>query len=102
MSLQTETQRLKNQVMAGGADDRGESRSGGFVDSLRGRFRRWGDFLHDVRVELRQVTWPTRHEVLTTTFVVIVAVAFFGLFFFGVDSTVGYVVQRIFSFFKAS
>jgi preprotein translocase subunit SecE len=63
--------------------------------------RRWRSFLHEVRVEMRQVTWPTQHEVVTTTFVVIVAVAFFGVFFFGVDSTVGYVLQRVFSFFKA-
>ena len=49
---------------------------------------------------MRQVTWPTRHEVVITTFVVIVAVAFFGVFFFGVDSTVGYVLQRVFNFFK--
>ena len=102
MSSQTGTERLKNQVMSGGAGDRGESRSGAFVERIRERFRGWGDFLHDVRVEVRQVTWPTRHEVLTTTFVVIVAVSFFGLFFFGVDSTVGYIVQRLFSFFKAS
>ena len=62
--------------------------------------RRWRTFLHEVRVEMRQVTWPTRHDVVTTTFVVIVAVAFFGVYFFGVDSTVGYVLQRVFSFFK--
>jgi preprotein translocase subunit SecE len=51
-------------------------------------------------VELRQVTWPTRHEVVVTTFVVIVAVAFFGVFFFGVDSSVGWVLNRVFSIFK--
>ena len=61
---------------------------------------RWRTFLHEVRVELRRVTWPTRHDVIVTTFVVIVAVAFFGVFFFGVDSTVGYLLQRLFSFFK--
>jgi preprotein translocase SecE subunit len=49
---------------------------------------------------MRPVTRPTRHDVVVTTFVVIVAVAFFGIFFFGVDSTVGYVLQRVFNFFK--
>ena len=62
--------------------------------------KRWGEFLHEVRVEMRQVTWPTRHEVVVTTFVVIVAVAFFGLFFFGVDSSVGWVLNRAFTLFK--
>jgi preprotein translocase subunit SecE len=95
MAFQTE--RLKNQEMARGAS---ETRMGAFGERLREYPRRWRAFLHEVRVEMRQVTWPTRHEVLVTTFVVIVAVAFFGVFFFGVDSTVGYVLQRVFNFFK--
>jgi preprotein translocase subunit SecE len=90
-------ERLKNRQMSGSAP---ATESGAFWERLKARPQRWGDFLHEVRVEMRQVTWPTRHEVVVTTSVVIVAVAFFGLFFFGVDSTVGYVLQRMFSFFK--
>ena len=56
-------------------------------------------FLHDVRVEMRQVTWPTRREAFVTTWVVIVTVAFFGVFFFGVDSGVSWLVQRAIKFF---
>ena len=72
----------------------------GFFARLAEHPRRWRGFLHEVRVEMRQVTWPTQHEVMVTTFVVIVAVAFFGAFFFGVDSTVGYVLTRVFNIFK--
>jgi len=90
-------ERLKNQEMAGGASP---SRTGAFWERVKEYPERWRGFLHEVRVEMRQVTWPTRHDVITTTFVVIVAVAFFGVFFFGVDSTVGYVLQRIFNLFK--
>jgi preprotein translocase subunit SecE len=61
--------------------------------------RRWRSFLHEVRVEMRQVTWPTRHEVFVTTWVVIVTVAFFGIFFFGVDSGASWIVQRVIKFF---
>jgi preprotein translocase subunit SecE len=32
-------------------------------------------FLSDVRVELKKVSWPTRHELIGSTIVVIVAVA---------------------------
>ena len=60
---------------------------------------RWRTFLHEVRVEMRQVTWPTRHEVFVTTWVVIVTVAFFGVFFFGVDSGVSWLVQRAIKLF---
>jgi preprotein translocase subunit SecE len=89
--------RLKNQEMPGGAS---ESRGAAFWERVKEYPERWRGFLHEVRVELRQVTWPTRHDVVTTTFVVIVAVAFFGVFFFLVDSSVGYALQRVFEFIK--
>ena len=38
------------------------------------------EFLHDVRVEMKQVTWPSREDVMSTTAVVIVTVAIFGVF----------------------
>jgi len=38
------------------------------------------EFLHDVRVEMKQVTWPSRDDVVSTTGVVIATVAFFGVF----------------------
>ena len=38
------------------------------------------DFLHDVRVEMKQVTWPSKDDVISTTWVVIATVAFFGVF----------------------
>ena len=47
----------------------------GFFARLGEHPRRWRNFLHEVRVEMRQVTWPTRNEVISTTWVVIVTVA---------------------------
>ena len=83
-----------------GGDRRGGSTGGG--SAIASTFEKFGEyprrirsFLHEVRVEMRQVTWPTRHEVFVTTWVVIVTVAFFGLYFFGVDSAVSWLVQRI-------
>lgn len=43
------------------------------------------EFLHDVRVEMKQVTWPSRDDVVSTTGVVIATVAFFGVFLAIVD-----------------
>ena len=104
----SQVERLKNQEMEGGAS---ESRANGpgerikeFLRTLWERVRsypqRLREYLHDVRVEMRQVTWPSREQVLATTFVVIVTVGFFGLFFFGVDSTAGYMVERVFNYFR--
>ena len=46
------------------------------------------EFLHDVRVEMKQVTWPSREDVIATTWVVIATVAFFGVFLEVVDKLV--------------
>ena len=47
--------------------------------------RRLRSFLHDVRVEMRQVNWPSRLDVWSTTIVVTVTVAFFGVYFWLTD-----------------
>ena len=48
------------------------------VEKLGGYPKRLRCFLHDVRVEMRQVNWPSREDVMSTTIVVTVTVAFFG------------------------
>ncbi len=45
-------------------------------------------FLSDVRSEMRRVTWPTKHETLQWTCVVIVALLFFGVFVVVLDDWV--------------
>jgi len=47
--------------------------------------RRLRQFLHEVRIEMKAVNWPSRQDVWSTTVVVTVTVAFFGLFFFVTD-----------------
>jgi preprotein translocase subunit SecE len=46
---------------------------------------RIGQFLHDVRAELKRVSWPTRQHVQNSTLITLVAVAFFAAYLFGVD-----------------
>jgi len=72
----------------------------GPVSRLADYPRRLRQFLHEVRVEIKQVTWPSWTDVQATTAVVIATVAFFGLFFLLVDTSVGYAVQRVFKFFQ--
>jgi len=43
------------------------------------------DFLHDVRAEMRRVSWPTLKHVQNTTIITIVAVIFFAVYLFLVD-----------------
>lgn len=48
-------------------------------------YRRFGNFLKDVRAELKKVTWPSKAEVYSTTLVVILATVFFGFYLFLMD-----------------
>jgi preprotein translocase subunit SecE len=43
------------------------------------------EFLHDVRAEMRRVSWPTLKHVQNTTIITIVAVIFFAVYLFAVD-----------------
>lgn len=43
-------------------------------------------YLIGVRQELKKVVWPTREELMTNTFAVIVVCAFFALLFWGMDT----------------
>ena len=62
--------------------------------------QRLRSFLHDVRVEMKQVNWPSRLDVWSTTIVVIVTVAFFAAFFFITDSLLSKAEDWLFHFVK--
>ena len=67
-------------------------------DKLRW-YKRLGNFLKDVRAELKKVTWPSRNEVTSTTIVVIAATIFFGFYLFFMDVIFSWVITRIKSLF---
>ncbi len=72
----------------------------GAFGKLAGYPRRARQFLHEVRSQMRLVTWPSWNDVYSTTLVVIIAVAFFALFFYFTDSTLGYATQWVLKRFK--
>jgi preprotein translocase subunit SecE len=74
----------------------GASKIGGQVSGTIADTR---EFLHDVRLEMKQVTWPSRDEVISTTTVVVATVAFFGVFLAVVDWLVQRGVTYIFKVF---
>ena len=77
-------------------------RTGGEESS--GIVRWWSNartFLTEVRNEMRRVTWPSRREVYATTVVVLLVSAFFGLYFWGIDLALAWIVDSIFQFFGA-
>jgi preprotein translocase subunit SecE len=53
-------------------------------------------FFHDVVVEFRKVSWPSRREVMGSTTVVIVVVLVLAVFLFAVDQVFSWAVQGLF------
>ncbi len=52
-------------------------------------------FWRDVAREMRQVSWPTRTEVVNTTIIVVVAVFFFAFYLFAADIVFSYAIKGI-------
>jgi preprotein translocase subunit SecE len=70
------------------------------VKNLGGYPKRFRSFLHEVRVEMRQVNWPSRANVISTTIVVTLTVAFFGVFFFFTDTIFGKAISWLMAYAK--
>ena len=84
--------KVKNEEAQGGI-------GGELGQKVTGTVQNTQEFLHDVRVEMKQVTWPTRDDVVATTGVVIGTVFFFGVFLWLVDMGVQNAVQYVFKLF---
>jgi len=97
-----EAAKLKEQGIRGGGG--GGGGGGSAISSAVEKFgeypRRLRQFFHEVRTEMRLVNWPSRSDVISTTTVVIVTVAFFALFFWVVDEGIFNLIQRVGNLFK--
>jgi preprotein translocase subunit SecE len=71
----------------------------GVGEKVTGTIQGTREFLHDVRVEMKQVTWPNRDDVISTTTVVIVTVAFFGVFLAIVEKIAQLGLDRLLKYF---
>ena len=58
-------------------------------------------FFTEVRNELKRVTWPSRTEVYATTLVVILTSIVFGVYLYGIDMLLNFVVGWVFRTFGA-
>jgi len=48
-------------------------------------YERLWEFLHEVRAEMRRVSWPDMKHVQNTTIITVIAVIFFAVYLFAVD-----------------
>ena len=68
---------------------------GALVFAVSQSGRDFWKFVLDARIELYKVFWPTRQETGTMTIVVFVFVIIMALFFWGVDSLLGWATKSI-------
>src|SRR5271154_4296697 len=94
--MATQAVKVKNEESQGNAITGAASNLGG---KITGTVQDTREFLHDVRVEMKQVTWPSREDVISTTGVVIATVFFFGVFLAIVDWLVQPGIARVFKIF---
>ena len=76
---------------------RGKQQSKAKTRSKSGDKKSIGTFLHEVRIELRKVTWPTRKELMQSTVVVLVAVAIMTTYTFVLDTAFSRFVELVIS-----
>ena len=67
------------------------------MDRLKTAPARLGEFLHDVRSEMKKVITPSQAEVKNTTIVVIATVFIFAVFFAVVDYLASNGIEQIFN-----
>jgi len=58
------------------------------------------DYINDLKLEMRRVSWPNRKQVEGTTAVVIVSVFAFAGYFAIVDGVLSKVMNQVFAYFK--
>ncbi|MEJ2369090.1 MAG: preprotein translocase subunit SecE [Acidobacteriota bacterium] len=63
-------------------------------------FKRFPQFLREVRMEVKKTSFPGRNEVINTTFVILVVVVIFGVYLWLVDTVVWALLQQVFKLFK--
>jgi preprotein translocase subunit SecE len=56
-----------------------------------------GEFMRQVQTEARKVVWPSRQETVTTAIFVGIMMTILAIFFLGVDTIFGKIVQFLLS-----
>lgn len=63
-------------------------------------FKRIGEYLKEIKGELKKVTWPTKDDLIKTTIAVLVSSLIFGVFLFIVDMIFSRVINSIIGVFQ--
>jgi preprotein translocase subunit SecE len=78
-----------------GPEGQGVRRERGVSGPRAGFFERTVQFMHDVRAEMKRVSWPTANDVKNTTIITLVAVIFFAVYLFAVDQALAFLITQL-------
>ena len=78
-----------------GVEGKGVRRERGISSARVGPLGRLGQFIRDVRAELKRVSWPTAKEVKNTTIITLIAVVFFASYLFVVDQALARLITGL-------
>jgi preprotein translocase subunit SecE len=81
--------------ISSGVEGRGARRERGLSEKRGGPIANIGQFLHEVRLEMKRVTWPTRDEIQNTTVITLIAMVFFAAYLFGVDEIWAFLIEQL-------
>jgi len=62
--------------------------------------KRVGQFLTDIKSELKKVTWPNKNDLKKTTIAVVVSSILFGIYLFGVDQIFHWIILQVIGAFN--
>ncbi|WHO38013.1 preprotein translocase subunit SecE [Sphingobium sp. AP49] len=57
-----------------------------------------GEFVNQVKTEASKIVWPTGRETVMTAIMVVIMTSLLGIFFFGIDTFFGAIVQWLLAF----
>jgi preprotein translocase subunit SecE len=78
-----------------GPEGEGARRERGVTGARAGFFTRTAQFIHDVRAEMKRVSWPSLDDVKNTTVIVLVAVIFFAVYLYAIDRGVAFLITQL-------
>ncbi len=70
------------------------------MDKEKNIIKRIGNYLRDIRGEMKKVNWPSRNDLYKTTIAVFVSSIFFGIYLFAVDFIFSRLVKQVINLFK--
>ena len=67
----------------------------GYVALQTTKGKQFSTLVSEAKTEIRKVVWPTRPELMQTTFMVVVFVLVVALILWGVDSLIGWLISSV-------